>query len=91
MPRERKLTLRERVDAWVNKNARFGGEDDANQGYLAGWHARGRAERVTKDLVAAAVRYVKALGQNKSTQTIALCHLTNMVDALERAKAKGRK
>ena len=51
MPRDRKpLTLRERARAWWQANGRSFDEalPPGEQGYLAGWHARGRADRLAK-------------------------------------------
>ncbi len=47
---DRKMTLRERARAWWRANGRSFDEalPPGEQGYLAGWHARGRADRQKK-------------------------------------------
>lgn len=46
---DRKMTLRDRARAWWIANGRSFDEalPPGEQGYLAGWHARGRADKRT--------------------------------------------
>jgi len=86
MPRERKppLTLRERAQQWVYDAQQREIIDPVTHAdaFIAGWHARGRAERVTKAVVDAAIAHV----QDRSGGSE--CYLINAVANLERAKGR---
>lgn len=83
-----KATLKERAERYVSGFSHEG--EDATGwievGYLAGWHARGRAERLTK-AERAVVEAAKDFARTPSSHGL-MQELLQAVSALERARRK---
>ena len=87
----RKMTLRERAEKYAQGPAFMPGYGDIGSydGFIAGWHARGRADRVTK-AERAVVEAAKALAGVRGAWHRAQCleALDAAVANLERAKGR---